>query len=172
LASSLLLMPCSGGKLAHAAPAGDLYTGVMWQSLRAHATTPLRMAILSAKYGVVAPSDVIAPYEQRLDVARAQELLDDLAVHVATARRVIGDAPVDHVFIAGGQPYRRVLLAIVSQLQAHGGIDAAARVEHTHGGIGFQRSQLGAYLRARAPDPAPDLAQRPTRNAAPARVPH
>lgn len=149
--SSLLLMPCSGMKLAHAAPAGEIYTGVMWQTLRANGPTPACMAILSAKHGILLPTDVIEPYELRIDEQRAQEFLAQIETHVRSVRTAIGAMRVSDVFIAGGKLYRDVGLDIVDRLKAEGVIEASASVDFTRGGIGAQRAQLGAYLRAHRP---------------------
>jgi hypothetical protein len=50
------------------------------------------------------------------------------------------------VQIVGGADYRAVMRAIVAELQASGSIAPDAAIRETTGGIGEQRSQLGAYM--------------------------
>lgn len=144
----LLLMPCSGMKLDFAAPASTLYTGVMWQSLRANWQGRTRLTILSAKHGIVLPHELIEPYEQRLDQASVEDLLANLNPHVERTLKAIEGAHIVRVLVAGGKLYRQVLLAIVAQLKARNVIGEDVLVEQTVGGIGEQRAQLGAFLRA------------------------
>lgn len=62
-----LLIGCGGLKLDHAAPARELYTGPLFRAARGYAeSSGLPWAVLSARYGVVLPEQVIAPYEYRL----------------------------------------------------------------------------------------------------------
>ncbi len=148
--SSLLIMPCSGMKLPHAAPAREIYTGVMWQSLRANGPMPEKMVILSAKHGIVLPEQLIEPYEQRMDEQRALELREQAAAQARTVSTALGAVRPRQVFIAGGKLYRSVALAIVGELRAGGLLDEEANVACTDGaGIGLQRAQLGQFLRER-----------------------
>ncbi|TXI24212.1 MAG: hypothetical protein E6Q67_03060 [Roseateles sp.] len=144
----LLLMPCSGMKLDFAAPASTLYTGVMWQSLRANWCGSTRLAILSAKHGIVLPHEVLAPYDQRLDQDRVDELLDELRPQTERVAAAIDGAHIDQVLVAGGHLYRQVLLAIVAQLKSNRAIGGDVPVNQTVGGIGEHRAQLGAFLRS------------------------
>lgn len=148
LSDKLILMPCSAGKLGQPAPAIDLYTGVMWQTFRAQMQVKPRLAILSAKHGILNQAQVVAPYEQLMTEQRAAELLADLSGQASAARRAIGDGPVAEVLLVGGLTYRRVMQGIVKALQADGVIPDGAVVANTVGGIGQQRAQLGAFLRA------------------------
>lgn len=64
----IAVVGCGERKLAHAAPAGQLYTGSYFRacSLTAAAISPGRWYILSARHGLIAPSKVIEPYEQTM----------------------------------------------------------------------------------------------------------
>ena len=67
LETMLVLIGCSASKLGHAAPAAELYTGQLFALSRRYAEQfggPWR--ILSAKYGVVDPQQVIEPYDRTL----------------------------------------------------------------------------------------------------------
>jgi hypothetical protein len=60
----ILLLGCGKSKLDHPAPAGDLYTGPVFRARRAYAeATGLRWYILSAKYGLLDPDEMIGPYD-------------------------------------------------------------------------------------------------------------
>lgn len=61
------LVACSAGKLDHAAPARDLYTSQLFRKAAAYAAATCdRWYILSAKHGLLAPEDVVEPYDERL----------------------------------------------------------------------------------------------------------
>jgi hypothetical protein len=86
-AGPLVIVGCGAGKLRHAAPAGELYTGQQFRACMATAraiTTPDRIRILSAAHGLLtldqetAPDDVkmgdvgsITPHTLRQQAARA-----------------------------------------------------------------------------------------------------
>jgi len=96
-------------------PARDLYSSDWFQKASAYA---VRMAdewyILSARYGLVAPDTVIAPYDETLNNM-------PVAARRAWARRVLSDLrgrlrPGDHVLILAGNKYRENLLAPIRQM--------------------------------------------------------
>lgn len=66
--SGIVVVGCGERKLDRPAPAQQLYTGSYFAacSLTAAAIAPGRWFILSARYGLVAPSKVLEPYEQTL----------------------------------------------------------------------------------------------------------
>lgn len=76
-AASLLLIGCVKVKRDTAAPAAELFRSVLFAGRRRYATTTgLPWYILSAKYGLLAPDDVIGPYDvyladQSLEYRRA-----------------------------------------------------------------------------------------------------
>jgi hypothetical protein len=147
---SLLLMPCSAGKLTEAARAKQLYTGVMWQTLNTHigAKAKPQMVILSAEHGFIDPDDKIDPYERLMDAKRADELLKDPQELVdAVLDSIDPDVKIKDVQIVGGAEYRKVMKEVVSRLIASGQIASDASVNETTGGIGEQRKQLGTYLK-------------------------
>ncbi|SDE42025.1 DUF6884 domain-containing protein [Paraburkholderia lycopersici] len=140
----LILMACSATKAATPSPAIDLYQGVMYSTFRANVPfEPPAVIILSALHGFVPAERVIEPYELRMTDARADEMLADLPDFDASA----WPAGVRSIFLAGGKTYRRVMRAALDRRVRLGGIDADATITETAGGIGYQRAQLGAYLR-------------------------
>src|SRR4051794_37671453 len=68
------LVGCVKGKRHYAAPAADLYTSALFKGrIRWVAQTCDRWFILSAKHGLLAPSDVLEPYDDTLNAkSRAQ----------------------------------------------------------------------------------------------------
>jgi hypothetical protein len=137
----LVILACSAPKLAHAAPARDLYLGVMWQSLRANqaADRAPHVIVLSALYGFVDGDQVIEPYDLRMTPERAHELQ-------AQRQAVRLPAGVGRILLAGGALYRGVMRAMLDD-QAHQLADGV-QVAEVAGGIGCQRSQLGRFVRA------------------------
>ena len=67
-AEAICLVSCVGQKQVIAAPAKDLYRSNWFIKARAYAEgVSSQWFILSAKYGLVQPDDVILPYEQTLN---------------------------------------------------------------------------------------------------------
>jgi hypothetical protein len=141
----LILMACSATKAATPAPAFELYQGVMYSTFRANApATRPAVVILSAKHGFIAADQVTAPYEQRMTEARADEMLAELPDFDA----IEWPSDVRAILLAGGKTYRRVMRAAIERRIELGLLSRDVVIEQTAGGIGYQRAQLGAYLRA------------------------
>lgn len=143
--SALVMLACSASKGSVAAPAVDLYRGVMFETLRAHLPTgddePILM-ILSAKHGLLFGHDVIEPYDQCLTRELAKELIaagfpDDIT---------FDGAVFDQVLLAGGEEYRAVMRTYIEAMREFGQVSDDATVIETSGGIGQQRQQLGQFL--------------------------
>ena len=106
--TALCLVSCVAGKLPHPAPAKELYTSAWFQKAREFVEARgWPWFILSAKYGLVAPEAVIAPYEKTLNTMGASErrdwagrCLQALRPHLAGVKCV--------VFLAG-MKYREYL---------------------------------------------------------------
>jgi hypothetical protein len=149
--SAVVIMACSATKQAHAAPALDLYQGVMYSTFRANVKREARphVVILSAQHGFIPGDEVIEPYEQRLTPERANEMLakldDYMRGHIPSGSR--------KVLLAGGKDYRRVMRAAVERQLERGRLSSGVRVTETSGGIGYQRQQLGAFLSGLVPGP-------------------
>lgn len=69
---TVVLVGCGKSKLAHKAPARDLYTGTLFRKARAWAERHGdEWGILSAKHFLVMPDQIIEPYERRVqDLSR------------------------------------------------------------------------------------------------------
>ncbi len=63
----LTLVACVSGKLDHAAPAEELYQGQWWKAAKGFAQMrPGSWYALSARHGIVSPSQMLAPYDETL----------------------------------------------------------------------------------------------------------
>jgi hypothetical protein len=112
----IALVACSKTKLPDPAPARDLYRGTLFRAARAWAET--RCAawwILSARHGLLAPDQVIAPYDDALDARSAQQRREwswKVFHQVVRARdRGLFPAPGDphEIVFLTGYTYRRYL---------------------------------------------------------------
>ncbi|NUX58680.1 hypothetical protein FSB65_35805 [Paraburkholderia sp. JPY418] len=100
--------------------------------------------ILSAEHGFIDSHLIIAPYERPMTRERSDAMLADLP---RFNHAVWGLLAPDEILLAGGELYRRVMRAALAYEVSKGYVPATARVRETTGGIGYQRQQLGAWLR-------------------------
>ena len=157
--ANLVLMACSATKRANAAPAIDLYQGVMYSTFRANVREDARphVAILSALHGVIPGDAVIEPYDTRMTREAAGRMLANPRGYLQYAKPV----RAKNVLLAGSKDYRRVMMAVLPELIASGVIAPDAKISETDGsGIGYQRQQLGEFLRSCAPQPALEVVGR------------
>lgn len=100
----LAVVACGAAKLNRAAPAAELYTGSYFRAAlaAARAMAGPRVLILSARHGLLDPSTVLDPYEQRIDQPGAISAAE--LRHQAAALDVRG-ARVVHVL--AGRAYAR-----------------------------------------------------------------
>lgn len=139
----LLVISCSGRKHPGPARAVDLYDGPAFKVLhKAKSRTPV--AVLSAKYGIVAGGDLLETYDRKMDEHRAREFCESKK-YLAAARSAVGRLegwPFAEVFCYGGALYRRVVRAYADE----GVFGPKARVSYSDGRIGEQLHQLKAFL--------------------------
>jgi hypothetical protein len=109
-AEPLVVIPCGGAKLDRPALAGELYTGSYHAACRRAAealTSPDRIRILSARYGLLRLTDPVEPYELRMGQPGS--------VDAATVRRQAEDQDlVDEaeVVLLAGADYAAVALQV------------------------------------------------------------
>lgn len=96
----IALVGCGALKSDAPAPAQDLYTGNLFRLARAYAEqTCDRWFILSAAHGLVEPTRVLSPYDQRMDKSRrGQERWGDRVRASLRMHTALGDTLV---FLAG-----------------------------------------------------------------------
>lgn len=142
--TNLIIMSCSATKGRTAAPAINLYQGVMYSTFRANApTTWPAVVILSARHGFIDGGHIIEPYEQRMTAERAGKMIAELAAFDSNE----WPSGVRSILLAGGKTYQLVMRAAIERRIKIGLLNADIIIEHTTGGIGYQRAQLGSYLR-------------------------
>ena len=152
MAKTLYIVSCVKTKLPHAAPARDLYCSHWFRLARRYAETRADSTdswlILSAKYGVVEPSQVVEPYEESLKFLgrSARRRWADTVVTNLLQRTQPGDTLVR----LAGERYREYLLGPLS--------DAGRNVEVPMRGFtqGFQTSWLASQLSAAGIEPIED----------------
>jgi cytoplasmic iron level regulating protein YaaA (DUF328/UPF0246 family) len=91
--------------------AGDMYISPLFQKMMAyaHSLKPKRVFILSAKYGLLTPDDVIEPYEQTLKAMKSMER-QSWAQSVLSALRQSCDVDADEFVFLVGAIYREHLI--------------------------------------------------------------
>lgn len=140
-----LIIACSATKRPSSAPmpAIELYDGPAFRTLRKNRPPDLAVLILSAEHGLISEHELIAPYDRKMDRARAAELADQVA---RTLLDLEGAGAVAcNVLFYGGACYRQ---ALAIGLTLNRGEFLWRRMHRTHGGIGEQLGQLKAWLAA------------------------
>jgi hypothetical protein len=115
----LLILMCSQVKRRDAGlmPAWKRYDSPIWQTLRKHnpAEKQARVAVLSARYGII-PAQTEIPY---YDEAFTQETVQQALATVAVSTEVEEDlAEVKEVAMVGSEAYRNVMQAAVERIIA------------------------------------------------------
>lgn len=127
---------CGAAKLARPAPARDLYTSSTFRLALAAAhelAAPGRVLILSGRYGLVRPGDVLDPYEQRIDAPGAID-----PAELSAQARALDLTGARRVHVLAGRAYHRAA-AHVWPWAVHELADAP--------GIGYQRRRLAELAR-------------------------
>jgi hypothetical protein len=130
---TIYLVSCVSQKRAASASAKDLYVSEWFNRARAYLeATGCPWFILSAKYGLVAPNEIIAPYEQTLNHmgiaerrAWANSVQAQMDQHLPPAERIV---------IFAGKRYREFLMSNL--------LRRAAKVE-----VPMERLRIGEQLR-------------------------
>ena len=116
---TIVLLGCVKTKCSSPAPAADLYTSPLWRVRRRYAeASGATWFILSAKHGLVPPSEMLAPYEMALGQRSARERRNWGAEIVADLEAEVGDLRGITVEIHAGSPYRD---AVLEPLEERGG---------------------------------------------------
>ena len=143
--ADLYLVACVKRKTSTPMPARDLYASPWFRKARACVERTGRpWAILSAKHGLVWPTDTVAPYEKTLQIMSspqrrqwADAVMDSLAPHLAGVRTIT---------MLAGNKYRQLLMR---ELQRRG-IEVLVPMEGLS--QGRQLQWLGACLNRPAVD--------------------
>ena len=126
-ANGIYLVSCTKSKQAGPAPARDLYSKSAWfRKARAYVEKIGQpWFVLSAKYGLVHPDEVIERYELTLgnDFSAEQRLLWARRVYTQLAPHLNG---VDYITLLAGQQYRKYLEGLLRDQ----GLVVCAPMEH------------------------------------------
>lgn len=127
----LVVVPCGARKAPTPRAADMLYIGSYFRACyrAAVALGPRRVLILSAKYGLVRPSQVIAPYEQTFGAAGA---IDRSRLRAQAEELGVEDA--DPVVVLAGRRYVEEARSIWPH--------ADAPLQRVRGGMGKQLTYL------------------------------
>ena len=146
--SRLLIVGCSKRKrplrLGEKVPAGKLYDGVVFRTVRAwkrrNPAHALPVLILSAEYGLIGWDTAIQSYERRMTEAIAKVLLPQVRDKLVSRPL----AEVTELYIELGKDYLRALPEV-------GRLCPRARVVYGHGRIGLRLHDLRDWLEDASP---------------------
>jgi len=109
---TFVLVSCGSKKLSQSAPARDLYTGDLFKKSRAFAEQQPGASwfVLSAKHGLLAPEQLIKPYNKTLN----EMPIDERRIWAREVFRVLVDeqalAPGDETILLAGAHYCEFLV--------------------------------------------------------------
>ena len=108
----IVLLSCVKSKRNYQCKAGDMYTSALFQKMMAYAQSlnPKKIFILSAKYGLLNPDDMIDPYERTLKNMKADER-QKWAQDVLSKLGQSCDFESDKFIFLAGLPYREYLVS-------------------------------------------------------------
>lgn len=135
----IYIVPCGAGKVDHAAPAADLYTGSMFRYVYANAVAMAeedggRVLILSAEYGLLDPTDVVAPYNTKMGDANA---IDALQISMTATEQGIEYGAEVFTFLP--KAYYAVLAEALDMLDVY-----PQDIYEASPGIGYQRGTVAS----------------------------
>ena len=107
------LISCVSRKTPNAAQACDLYNSALFAKTKEYVKTLCdRWFILSAKYGLVPPNQIIEPYEETLNTKSRNDRehwASDVWEHLQSHLR-----PDDQIVILAGKRYREFLVPMIT----------------------------------------------------------
>jgi hypothetical protein len=111
-ADTVVLVSCVKSKRSATCKAADMYTSPLFRKMMAYARSlnPKSVFILSAKYGLLSPDDVINPYEQTLKTMKIDQRRQ-WAQRVITDLRKRSNLEEDTFVFLAGNSYRQDLVA-------------------------------------------------------------
>lgn len=102
------LVSCGKEKLTSAAPARDMYQGDLFKKARRYAEANYdKWFILSAKYGLLDPDQVIEPYDKTLNGMKKKERAA-WTMDVVEQLAAVTDKEKDLFFLHAGRNYRDI----------------------------------------------------------------
>ena len=153
-----VIAACTGKKCATGGgtvAARDLYTGQTFQYMRnaiEESDADLGV-IISAKHGVLDPSEMVGAYDATLPKTGASEIVEG-PEQLRKFADLVGDA--EEVFFYGSKAYRSLMHDLLRRAQQRGMLSADIRVVEASGGVGEIKQSLGRWV-----DEAADAAPTP-----------
>jgi len=147
-AQSLLILPCSADKRSGTLPAIEKYVGKgYWQLFNQHPVSglpkdQLRVAIVSAEYGLLTSDQLVPDYDRKLTRTRIKDFQRGSQRHhfdTALASELDSDSAL---FLALPVLYRTFFYHLIGSTLANERIHTFP----TGGGIGIQRKTLNRWL--------------------------
>jgi len=162
---ALLLIGCSRKKSPHLqrGPAWDLYDGPLFQVLkkalrgRPEWEATITVRIVSARYGLIEPQQVISTYNERLTSKVAQ-------LHGDLWARQLREVVLNHSFRAVHVNLGRDYLSVLPNLDT---LFGATPLDRATGGIGVRNAQSRRWLLTQLDNPIVDGANLSDETAAP-----
>lgn len=147
----LLILACSAKKRHDAGllPAIERYDGPAFRVLRlaqreGHLPWSTWIRILSAKYGLMGPEDMIEDYNQVMTPQRAAELVGQASAHLFGLLRQHPEC--EDIFVNVGAAYAPALAGFADWCHRHD-----IRCTVAAGGIGTRSSQMKTWLHSSIP---------------------
>jgi len=148
--SSLLLQGCSKSKKEIRIPtkAMDVYDGYYFKIIKKAISegsfdNQIDICILSAKYGLLDPTDEITTYDYRMDQDRAEELNEDV---VSKLEHEFNGQNYQQLIVNLGQPYQEAVSGIEDRINGE--------IVRLSGGLGERGAQLKQLIRDASMAPA------------------
>jgi cytoplasmic iron level regulating protein YaaA (DUF328/UPF0246 family) len=118
MGSTVYLVSCVSAKAAAPSPAKSLYVSAWFQKARKFVEARSQpWYILSAKYGLVRPDDLIAPYEQTLNAMGITDRRTWARNVTAALQNVL--QPGDRAIFLAGMRYREFVVPALVQRGVH-----------------------------------------------------
>jgi hypothetical protein len=139
-----LIISCSQRKHSTEEPVSalELYDGFYYQIIKkllreGHFPANINVVIISAKHGLLRPSDPILPYDQKMTARRATEIRDQLLAKLDFA---FSEKQYQEVFVNLGRHYLRAIDGFDSLLPDE------TKVIYAIGSIGKRGSQMKKWI--------------------------
>jgi hypothetical protein len=112
---NIVLVTCTAMKQDHACEAKDLYISPLFKKMRQYAEKNAeKWFILSSKYHLVRPEDIIEPYDVAFNNTPAAEVKTWAQETLEMLKRELSSN--DNVTILAGEPYRRYLVKGIQEI--------------------------------------------------------
>ncbi len=118
ITSPIVCLSCVKSKKDHPCAAKDMYISPLFKGMFSYAQSqqPKKIFILSAKYGLLKPDDIIEPYEKTLKSMKAVEKRA-WTENVLQKLQQEANLQTDHFVFLAGMPYREGLVSYIKSYE-------------------------------------------------------